>query len=101
MFDSGTTSQAALERAATVIKCLGHPLRLQILQALQDGEKTVSELQEISGAKQAAVSHQLAVLRSRDIVDCRRQGLNVFYWIVEDRVDAILTCIRTHGDGRS
>lgn len=83
-----------LTRAASVIKCLGHPLRLRLLEALETGEKTVSELQETTGASQAAVSQQLATMRGRGIVDSRREAANVYYWITEAKVAVILNCIR-------
>ena len=93
---SNTTAplRRSLEDVADVIKCLGHPLRLQILNALEAGEKTVSELQELTGEQQATVSRQLATLRGRDVVDSRRDGLNVYYRIIEPRVHNILDCIR-------
>ncbi len=83
-----------LDRAATVIKCLGHPLRLRLLEALEAGELTVSELQGYAAASQAAVSQQLATLRGRGIVDCRREGANVYYRVTEPKVEKILACIR-------
>ena len=84
-----------LANAAEVIKCLGHPLRLRLLEALEHGEKTVTELQQDVGTTQAAVSQQLATLRARRIVDNRRDGTNVFYRIIEPKVTAILACIRS------
>jgi ArsR family transcriptional regulator len=84
-----------LVNAAEVIKCLGHPLRLRLLEALEQGEKTVTELQHHAGTTQAAVSQQLATLRARRIVDNRRDGANVFYRIIEPKVTAILACIRS------
>ncbi len=84
-----------LDRAASVIKCLGHPLRLRILDALEHGELTVSQLQNLCGATQAAVSQQLSTLKGRGIVDSRRVGANVYYWITEPKVTAILGCIRS------
>ena len=84
-----------LANAAEVIKCLGHPLRLRLLEALEHGEKTVTELQQHAGTTQAAVSQQLATLRARRIVDNRRDGTNVFYRIIEPKVTAILACIRS------
>lgn len=86
--------QEVLDRAATVIKCLGHPLRIRLLASLEEGEKTVGELQERTEATQATVSQQLATLRGRGIVECRRDGANVFYWITEPKVSRILDCIR-------
>lgn len=87
-------SSENLERAAEVIKCLGHPMRLRILESLEQGERTVSELQADCDATQATVSQQLGILRSRSVVDGRRQGAFVFYRIVDPRVEAILHCIR-------
>lgn len=83
-----------LERAAVVIKCLGHPLRLRLLESLEEGEKSVSELQDYAGTSQAAVSQQLATMRGRGIVDCRRNGPFVYYRIIEPKVFHILNCIR-------
>jgi ArsR family transcriptional regulator len=84
-----------LAKAAEVIKCLGHPLRLRILEALESGEKTVTELQGHADATQAAVSQQLATMRARGVVDNRRDGARVFYRITEPKVMAILACIRS------
>ena len=83
-----------LERAARVIKVLGHPLRLRIVEALENGERPVVELQAATGASQAAVSQQLGILRSCGVVDARRNGMRVYYWITEPRVIKILDCIR-------
>jgi len=83
-----------LDRAAAVIKCLGHPLRLRLLEALERHERTVSELQDYAGASQAVVSQQLAALKARGIVDARRAGTFVYYRIVEPKVYSILDCIR-------
>ena len=84
-----------LTQAAEVIKCLGHPLRLRILEALEGGEQTVTALQDYTKASQSAVSQQLATLRARNVVDSRREGAHVFYRIIEPKVTAILGCIRT------
>ena len=88
---------AALQRAADVIKCLGHPLRLQLLDAMERDEMTVTQLQELTGASQAMVSQQLATLRGRGVVAARRDGPYVRYSIVEPKVHHILACIRGCG----
>jgi DNA-binding transcriptional ArsR family regulator len=86
-----------LGRAAAVIKCLGHPLRLQLLDALEAGAATVTELQALTGATQAMVSQQLATLRGHGVVSARRDGPFVRYAIAEPRVHHILDCIRSCG----
>ena len=83
-----------LTRAAEMIKCLGHPLRLRLVEGLEVGELSVTALQEYTGAPQAQVSQQLAALKARGIVDSRREGAFVFYRITEPRVHSILHCVR-------
>jgi ArsR family transcriptional regulator len=60
-------------------KALAHPIRIQILDALRDGEKGVNELSEILKIEPANVSQQLAILRMRNIVIGRKAGSNVYY----------------------
>ncbi len=86
--------EATLERAARMIKVLGHPLRLRILEALERGELNVAELQEATGASQALVSQQLGILRAHGVVEPRRDGPRVFYRVIEPKVARILDCIR-------
>ena len=83
-----------IERAARVIRVLGHPLRLRILELLEGGERNVADLQDELGASQAVISQQLAILRAEDVVVPRREGPRVFYRIIEPKVSHILDCIR-------
>ena len=92
-----TLDPVLLDRAASVIKCLGHPLRLLLLDAMESGEATVSELQARTGASQAMVSQQLATLRGHGVVTARRDGPYVRYSIAEPKVHHILACIRGCG----
>ncbi|HEX2864869.1 MAG TPA: metalloregulator ArsR/SmtB family transcription factor [Deinococcales bacterium] len=76
---------SALHRfKAEFFKALGHPLRLAILDALRDGERSVTELQQALEVEQAALSQQLAVLRARGFVQFRRER-NLVYYSVQDR----------------
>ncbi len=93
-----TLDPALLDRAASVIKCLGHPLRLRLLDALESGASTVTELRFISGATQSMISQQLAILRGHGVVSARRDGLFVHYAIAEPKVHQILACIRGCGE---
>ncbi len=83
-----------LADAAEMIRVLGHPVRLRIVECLEDGERTVSELQESLASTQAAVSQQLARMRSAGIVRGRRDGVNVWYSIADERVVQMLDCLR-------
>jgi ArsR family transcriptional regulator len=83
-----------LEHAAHVIRVLGHPLRLRILEVLEDGPRPVMELVRAVGATQGIVSQQLAILRGAGVVGARRDGPRVFYQITEPKVARILACVR-------
>lgn len=68
------------EQTAAVLKALAHPVRLQILDLLQqEGEACVCHLENRLGQRQAYISQQLARLREAGLVEDRREGLNVFY----------------------
>ena len=83
-----------LERAARVIRILGHPLRLRLLERMENGEVNVTELVNASGATQALVSQHLGILRAEGVVGTRRDGGRIFYRITEPKVHRILDCIR-------
>lgn len=68
-----------LRRRARVLKAMGHPNRLAILDAIANGEKCVGELQAVVGSDLSTVSRHLAVLKNAGILDDRKQGLQVFY----------------------
>lgn len=84
-----------LHRAAEIIKMLGHPDRLKIVEVLEQGETSVSAIQEVLGLPQAIVSQHLAKMRGCSIVSSRRDGNHVYYRIVEPKVGHILRCIRS------
>jgi ArsR family transcriptional regulator len=89
-----TLDPVGLAKAADVIKVVGHPDRLRILEFLEDGEKSVGEIQDCLGLPQAIVSQHLAKMRGWDIVEARRDGIHVYYHIIEQKVTHILDCIR-------
>jgi len=90
-----TVTPEVLRRAAEIIKLLGHPERLKIVEVLEGGEATVSDIQEQLGLAQAIVSQHLAKLRGANVVTARRDGVRVHYQLTEEKVHHILQCIRT------
>lgn len=84
-----------LNRAAEIIRMLGHSERLKIVEVLEAGEATVSEIQDKVALPQAIVSQHLAKMRGADIVAARRDGVHVYYHLIEPKVQHILQCIRT------
>ncbi len=79
---------------AELLKVLAHPVRLQILDVLRDGEQCVCHLQAVLGLRQAYVSQQLMDLRELGLVTDRKEGLRVFYSVRDPSVYAILDVAR-------
>ncbi|WP_339106959.1 metalloregulator ArsR/SmtB family transcription factor [Thioclava sp. GXIMD4216] len=79
------------QEAAGLLKALSHEGRLMILCHLTEGERSVSDLENLLGARQAAVSQQLARLRQDGLVETRRDGKTIFYSIRDERVKRLLT----------
>jgi ArsR family transcriptional regulator len=77
---------ARVSDAAGFLKALSHSGRLMILCHLAARERSVTELEALLGARQAAVSQQLARLRLEGLVTTRRQGKAIFYAIRDPRV---------------
>ena len=73
------------QSAATFLKALAHEGRLLILCYLSSGEKSVTELEQLLGSRQAAVSQQLARLRLEGLVTCRREGKAIYYSLGDPR----------------
>jgi ArsR family transcriptional regulator len=81
---SGPPQDAFLQLVADRFKLLSEPMRLRLIQALIDGEATVSSLVDRTEATQANVSRHLQTLAQAGILGRRKQGLNVYYRI-EDK----------------
>jgi ArsR family transcriptional regulator len=80
-----TIAERAAE-AAAFLKALSHEGRLMILCHLAVQERSVTELEALLGARQAAVSQQLARLRLEGLVSTRREGKAIIYAIRDPRV---------------
>ena len=75
-----------LEMVAERFRILGDPLRLRLLSALSDSEKSVSKLVDETGASQANVSKHLGVLLQAGLISRRKEGLFVYYSCSDPRV---------------
>lgn len=80
-------------RAASFLKALSHEGRLLILCHLASGEKSVTDLEELLSARQAAVSQQLARLRAERLVCSRRDGKTIYYSIDDDRAKRMIEVV--------
>lgn len=78
------------EEAAAFLKALAHDGRLMILCHLSAGERSVTELEQLLGSRQAAVSQQLARLRLEGLVHSRRDGKAIYYSLTDPRVERLI-----------
>ncbi len=69
--------------AAGLMKALGNESRLMVLCLLAEGERSVSELNEIIPLSQSALSQQLARLRQQGLVRTRRESQTIYYSLAE------------------
>jgi len=83
MMDNATT-------ATNYLKAISHEGRLMILCHLATGEKSVTELEELLSARQAAVSQQLGRLRLEGLVQPRREGKTIYYSLSDERSRRII-----------
>jgi len=73
-----------------LFKALGHPLRVQVLEQLAGGERSVGSLAEVLGAELSNLSQQLGVLRRAGVVATRREGNTIFYGLRDPGVAELL-----------
>jgi DNA-binding transcriptional ArsR family regulator len=80
-------------REAARLKALAHPVRLQILDMLREGEVCVCHMEAALQRRQAYISQQLMTLREAGLVESRKDGLQVFYRLVDDVTVAVLEAV--------
>jgi DNA-binding transcriptional ArsR family regulator len=82
----GNLSEEALEKIAERFKALSEPMRLRLVYALMDGEKSVSQLVKKTGGLQANVSKHLGILLDAGILGRRKEGTSAYYHITDETV---------------
>ena len=75
---------------ADVIKALGHPLRIQLVDFLHGKEQSVTEITRHFGTNASSISRQLAILKRAGILASRKSGLNVYYHVAMTQVPDVL-----------
>ncbi len=81
------------QAASNFLKAISHEGRLMILCHLASGEKSVTELEDLLSARQAAVSQQLTRLRLEGLVTPRREGKAIYYSLTDDRPRQIIEVV--------
>jgi DNA-binding transcriptional ArsR family regulator len=80
---------------AEVINGMAHPIRLEILELLRDGEVCVCHIQAMLDQRQAYISQHLNVLRKAGLVTSRRDGLRMYYQARDPKVFETLDQVRS------
>lgn len=88
--------QSLRQFKAEIFQALGHPTRVAIVEFLRSGEISVGQLCEKVGIEQANASQHLAVLRSKHIVETRKEGNQIFYRLRNPLVGEILEMMRKY-----
>lgn len=80
-----------LNRAAHVLKTIAHPLRVQIIQLLhENSELNVSAIYQWLNLRQALISHHLTKMRDKGILDFRREGKHIYYFLIDAAVADVI-----------
>ena len=83
-----------LETASEIFKGFGNPIRIRIIDALQDRSLRVMELSELLDCPQPIVSQQLKILKSVGIVEKKREGKNYCYMLTNPHFSDMIKCMR-------
>jgi len=82
------------EQLARVGKGLAHPARLELIEALAQGERSVDSLAKTCGMPIANASHHLLILKDSGLAASRKEGLQVFYRLADAEVVGLMTSLR-------
>lgn len=76
--------------ATQIFDALSDYTRFRILSGLMQQDLSVSDLVELCGVSQSAISHQLRLLRDRGLVSMRREGQRAIYTLADDHVATLI-----------
>jgi DNA-binding transcriptional ArsR family regulator len=83
-----------LENVANMLKAIAHPMRIAILDMLDNGKRmTVSEIHQQLGIEQATASHHLGILKDKGVLSSKRDGKNTYYYIKHENFSKMLECV--------
>jgi ArsR family transcriptional regulator len=83
-----------IEKASRCLKALSNPVRLAILCVLKDGEKSVQQLELAVGTSQSNMSTHLATMRDKELLVTRREGVQVFYSVKDEKLFQLLALLQ-------
>ena len=83
-------------KVSEVLKAVAHPVRLRIIELLENGEKCVGDIVKGVDGKQSITSQQLNMMKDKGVLGCKREGVKVFYRIANPNVIKLLHCVYNH-----
>ncbi|MFC1528503.1 ArsR/SmtB family transcription factor [Candidatus Latescibacterota bacterium] len=86
-------TEDTLEKTVTILKALGHPVRLQLVNILKNGECNVGEVVKILESGQPYTSNQLNILKRCGILKSRRYGSKTYYSLANKSIKRIVKSI--------
>jgi len=81
---------------ASIFQALAHPTRIAIVEALRDGELSAGAIIERLGLEQANASQHLSILRTKQVVNSRKEGNQVFYSVRDPLLIDVLDIMRRY-----
>jgi ArsR family transcriptional regulator len=82
-------------REAEILKTIGHPVRLKIIEGLIECECCVKNIWTALGLPQATVSQHLALLKNRNIVSAERKGVTMCYSVSDETVIRLMNVLKS------
>lgn len=83
-----------LEKAASKLRAMAHPMRIAIVDMLNNGNRmSVTEIYKKLKIEQAAASHHLNILKNKGVLNSQREGKKIFYSLKSNVLTEIIDCI--------
>ena len=82
-----------LEMAASKLRAIAHPMRIAIIDLLNETQLSVTEIYNKLNTEQAAASHHLNILKSKGVLNSKRDGKKIYYSLKNQTLTEIIDCI--------
>lgn len=82
------------EKESEVLKALGHPVRLRMVEGLINDECNVNKIMDVLNIPQSTASQHLGILKTRGIVEARKEGVRTCYRVIDQSVREIMDILK-------
>jgi ArsR family transcriptional regulator len=83
-----------IEEAAVALQAMAHPIRIKVLCLLSSGPMAVQEITEAIGTTQSNISQHLGILKASGLIESRKEGTRVFYFVDDPRILKLVALTR-------